>query len=118
MYGLPLWLSDKESAHSRGEAGDSGSARGFRRSPGGGHGNPLHYYSLKDPMVRGAWPATVHGVVKSQAQLKRLGTAHGYICICTRRETRTMNTAQPYKRTKTCHLHATYLDGLGGYYAK
>ena len=38
-------------------------------------------------MVRGAWPATVHGVVKSQTQLKRLSTAHGYICICTHRKT-------------------------------
>ena len=33
------------------------------RSPGGGHGNPLQYSScLENPMDRGAWRATVHGV--------------------------------------------------------
>ena len=32
------------------------------RSPGGGHGNPLQYSCLENPMDRGAWPATVHGV--------------------------------------------------------
>ena len=33
---------------------------------GGGHGNPLQYSCLEDPMDRGAWRATVHGVAKSQ----------------------------------------------------
>ena len=36
------------------------------RSPGGGHGNPLPYFRLGNPMDRGAWWVTVHGVVKSQ----------------------------------------------------
>ena len=44
------------------DAGDSGSAPGSGRSPGGGHGNPLHYSCLGNPMNRGAWWATVHGV--------------------------------------------------------
>ena len=44
------------------DAGDSGSAPGSGRSPGGGHGNPLHYSCLGNPMDRGAWWATVHGV--------------------------------------------------------
>ena len=35
------------------------------RSPGGGHGNPLQYSCLENPMDRGAWGATVHGVAKS-----------------------------------------------------
>jgi len=32
------------------------------RSPGGGHGNPLQYSCLENPIDRGAWRATVHGV--------------------------------------------------------
>ena len=39
------------------------------RSPGGGHGNLLQYSCLGNPMDRGAWQATVHGVTKSWAQL-------------------------------------------------
>ena len=34
---------------------------GLGRSPGGGHGNPLQYSCLENPMHRGAWRATVHG---------------------------------------------------------
>ena len=37
--------------------------------PGVGHGNPLQYSSLENPMDRGAWQVTVHGVVKSRTQL-------------------------------------------------
>ena len=40
------------------------------RSPGGGHGNPLQYSCLENPMDRGAWWATVHSVTKSQTRLK------------------------------------------------
>ena len=36
------------------------------RSPGGGHGNPLQYSCLENPMDRGAWRATVHRVAKSR----------------------------------------------------
>ena len=36
------------------------------RSPGGGHSNPLQYSWLENPMDRGPWQATVHGVAKSQ----------------------------------------------------
>ena len=39
------------------------------RFPGGGHGNPLQYSCLENPMERGAWQATVPGVAKSQIQL-------------------------------------------------
>ena len=45
---------------------------GWGRSPGGGHGNPLQYSYLENPMDRGAWWASVHGVKKSQTWLKRL----------------------------------------------
>ena len=51
---------------------DAGSILGSGTSPGGGHGNPLQYSCLENSMDRGAWWATVHGVTKSQIQLKRL----------------------------------------------
>ena len=44
---------------------DMSSAHVFGRSPGGGHGNPLQYSCLDNPIDRGAWQATVHGVAKS-----------------------------------------------------
>ena len=44
------------------------------KSPGGGHGNPLQYSFLENPMDRRARRATVHGVAKSWTQLKRLST--------------------------------------------
>ena len=50
-------------------AGDLGSIPGSARSPGEGNGNPLQYYCLENPMDRGAWWATVHGVTKSQTRL-------------------------------------------------
>ena len=46
-------------------AGDLGLIPGLGRSPEGGHGNPLQYFCLENPMDRGAWQATVHGVTKS-----------------------------------------------------
>ena len=45
---------------------------GSGRSPGGRHGNPLQYSYLQNPMDRGAWWATVHGVAKSWTRLKQL----------------------------------------------
>ena len=39
---------------------------GSGRSPGGGHGNPLQYSCLENPMDRGAWWAAVHGVTESE----------------------------------------------------
>ena len=50
-------------------AGDLGLIPGLRRSPGGGHRNPLQYSCLENPMDRGAWQATVHGITKSQTRL-------------------------------------------------
>ena len=45
-------------------AGDVGSIPGLGRCPGEGNGNPLQYSCLGNPMNRGAWRATVHGVAK------------------------------------------------------
>ena len=51
-------------------AGDVRSISGLGRSPGGRNGNPLQYSFLEDPMDRGAWLATVHGVTKDETQLR------------------------------------------------
>ena len=50
-------------------AGDLGSIPGSGRSPGEGDGNPLQYSYLENPMDRGAWCATIHGVAKSWTRL-------------------------------------------------
>ena len=60
-FGLLRWLSGKEMPAS---AGDAGLTPGSGRSPGEGNGNPLQYSRLGDPKDRGAWQATVHGVVR------------------------------------------------------
>ena len=57
-----------------GNAGDAGLIPRSGRSPGEGHGDPLQYSCLKDPVGRGAWRATVHRVAKNPTQLKRLST--------------------------------------------
>ena len=49
---------------------------GLGRAPGGGHGNPLQYSCLENPMDRGVWQAIVHGVTKRRRWLKRFSTAH------------------------------------------
>ena len=43
---------------------DAGSVPGLRRSPGRGHGNPLQYFCLENPMHRGGWWVTVHRVTE------------------------------------------------------
>ena len=53
-----------------GDVRSMGSIYGSRRSPGGGHSNPLLYSWLENPMDRGAWQASVHGVTKSWTRLK------------------------------------------------
>ena len=50
-------------------AGDLGSIPGSGRSPGEGNDNPLQDSCLENPMDRGAWWATVHGVAKSRTRL-------------------------------------------------
>ena len=51
------------------DAADSGSISGSGRPPGEGDGNPLQYPFLGNPIDRGAWWATVHGITKSWIQL-------------------------------------------------
>ena len=61
FQGLPWWLSGKEYTCN---AGDVGWILGSRRSPGEGNSNPLQHSCLENPMDRGAWWVTVHGVTK------------------------------------------------------
>ena len=62
-YGLPWWVSGKS-------AMQEPQNPQVRRSPGGGHRNPLQYFCLENPMNRGAWWATVHRVAQSWTQMK------------------------------------------------
>jgi len=48
-----------------GDIRDAGSIPGSGRIPGGGHGNPLQYSCLENPMDRGAWQSVVHRAAKS-----------------------------------------------------
>ena len=61
MRGFPGSSVSQESAYN---AGDPGSVPGLERSPGGGNGNLLQYSCLENPMARGAWQVTVHGVTR------------------------------------------------------
>ena len=58
---LPWWLSGKEAPA---KEGDAGPIPRSGRSPGEGSGTPLHYSCLENPMARGAWQATIHGVTQ------------------------------------------------------
>ena len=51
------------------DTGDAGLISGLGRSPGGGNGNPLQYSCLENPMDRGGWQTTDHGVAKSGQDL-------------------------------------------------
>ena len=60
-----LVLVVKNLLASAGDMRDLGSVPGSKRSPGRGHGNPLQYSCLENPMDRGAWWAMVHRVAES-----------------------------------------------------
>ena len=79
INGLPQWLSNKESACN---VGDSGSVPGSGRCPGGGHGSPLQYSCLENPMDRRIWWATVSGVTKSQTRLSEWTLTRASSCFC------------------------------------
>ena len=53
------------------------SVPGLERAPGGGHCSPRQYSCLENPLDRGGWGATVHGVAKSWVRLKPLSTRIG-----------------------------------------
>ena len=82
----------KNTPANAGDIRDTFSIRGWRRFPGGGHGNPLQYSCLENPMDRGAWQATLHRVAKSQTGLKHpsmhagLATRKLIACLEVRRQ--------------------------------
>ena len=83
---MPYWASQvalvvKNLPANAGDIRDAGSIPGLGSSPGEGNGNPLQYSCQENPMDRGAWWATVHGVAKSLTQLKRLSTHSYAICF-------------------------------------
>ena len=57
-----------------GNTGNVNSSPGLGKSPGKGHGNPLQYSCLKNPMARGAWWATVHGEPEEPGGLQSMGS--------------------------------------------
>ena len=70
-----VMLPVKNPPANAGDIRDAGSVPGLGRSPGGGHGNPLQYSCLENPMDRGGWWAAVHRVTMSCTQLKRIKQA-------------------------------------------
>ena len=80
-----LLLVVKNLPANAGDVTDAGSVPGSERPLGGGHGNPLQYSCLENPMGRGAWCGTIHRVAKSQTQLKRLNT-HTHISVDAEKE--------------------------------
>ena len=65
-WGFPDGSAGEESACSAGDTEEMSLTPGWGRSPGGGHGSPLQFSCLENPMDRGAWWATVREVTKSQ----------------------------------------------------
>ena len=73
IQGLSWWLKttqnkteQKNLPANEGDIRSVSLIHGLGRFPGGGNGNPLQYSCLDNPMDRGTWQATVHGVTKSQ----------------------------------------------------
>ena len=64
----------KNSPANAGDIRGTGPVSGLGRSPGGEHDDSLQYPCLENPMDRGLWLATVHGVTQSQTRLKRFST--------------------------------------------
>ena len=62
-------LGVKNPSANAGDIRDAGSIPGSGRSPGGGHGKPLQDSCLENPMDRGAWWATVHGVATNTTEV-------------------------------------------------
>ena len=72
VWGFPGGVVVKNPPANAGDERHAASILGSGRSLGEGHGNPLQYSCLENPMDREAWWATVHRVTKSQVRLKQL----------------------------------------------
>ena len=90
--GFPVGSVIKKPPANSGDAVDVGSIPGWGRSPRWGNGNPLQSSCLGNPMDRGAWRATVHGVSKSQTLLSNWAC----VCVCAHTHTHTHYTMCPH----------------------
>ena len=79
MFGLPWWLSSKESTCN---AKDLGLIPRLGRSPGEENGNPLQYSCLGNPRDSGASRATVHGVAKELDTIEQLNNNNPIFINC------------------------------------
>ena len=59
-----MFPGDSDSKEYACNAGDPGLIPVWGRPPGEGHGNPLQYLCLENPMNRGAWWALVHSIAE------------------------------------------------------
>ena len=75
MLGFPDGSVVQNLPVNAGDTGDSGLIPGSGRSPGGGNGNPLQHSCLGNPIDRGTWRATVHGVAESD-MTERTASTH------------------------------------------
>ena len=95
----------KNSPANSGYIRDAGLIPGSEKSPGEGNGNPLQYSCLENPLDRGAWWATVHGVAKGRTRLKWLSTHTLFISIWWRCQMRTQHSrsmSTDFTESKTC----------------
>ena len=81
LVDFPGGASGKEPVCNAGDIRDLGLIPRLGRSPGGGHGSPLQYSCLENPMDRGEWWDTVHKITKSQTQLSDLTHTHVYLYV-------------------------------------
>ena len=79
LCGLPMWLSSKESPCQCKRHRRCGIDPWVGRSPGGGNGNPFQNFCLENPMDRGAWRPTVHGITESTTTDQL--SAHGPLTV-------------------------------------
>ena len=96
-------------------AGGGGSIPGLGRSPGERNGNPLQYSCLGNPMDRGAWWSTVHGVTKSWTQLSgsRTTTTTTNVYICKGKSSFCKGVSPCYRGEEDDHISATSYQGKG-----
>ena len=106
-WGLPRWLSRKESSSQCRTTGDVGSIPGSGRWPGVENGNPLQYSCLENPMDRGTWQVTVHEVT-NEIQLKWLSLWLGWVIwLCKKKKKKKNLSCSVGARTGTLTINAS-----------